>query len=302
MSNFTIDPATTMGAVYLTITDMDRALRFYVDILGFRPQARRANVVALTADGQTPLIVLTAQPTAKPRPRRTAGLYHVALLEPSRADLGRTLRHLAQTRYPLQGAADHLVSEALYLADPDGNGLEIYRDRPRDEWPVQNGQVRMTTDPLDVEGVLAAGREDGRPWDGMPGGTRVGHVHLQASDLRAAERFYAGALGFGLMQRFGPSALFVSAGGYHHHLGMNTWDSLGAPPTPPDTVGLRHLTIQLPDEAAQQRVGQHVQEQGYPAQAAAGAWWLNDPSSGAGVILVAGQASLEVESLAVDPV
>lgn len=302
MSNFTIDPATTMGAVYLTIADLDRALRFYVDILGFRPQVRQANVVALTADGQTPLIVLTAQPTAKPRPRRTAGLYHVALLEPSRADLGRTLRHLAQTGYPLQGAADHLVSEALYLADPDGNGLEIYRDRPRDEWPVQNGQVRMTTDPLDVEGVLASGQEDGRPWDGMPGGTRVGHVHLQASDLRAAERFYTGALGFGLMQRFGPSALFVSAGGYHHHLGMNTWDSLGAPPTPPDTVGLRHLTIELPDEAAQQRVVQHVQELGYPAQAAAGAWWLDDPSSGVGVILVAGQASLEVESLAVDTV
>ncbi len=298
MSDFVIDPATTLGPVYLVISDMDRALRFYVDVLQLRPQIRQPNVVALTADGHTPLIVLTARPAAKPRPLRTAGLYHVALLEPSRADLGRTLLRLAQMEYPLQGFADHLVSEAIYLADPDGNGLEIYRDRPRDEWPIHQGQVRMTTDPLDVDGVLEASREDGRPWDGMPDGTRVGHVHLQASDLRRAEQFYADALGFGLMQRFGPSALFVSAGGYHHHLGMNTWNSYGAPPTPPDAVGLRHLTIQLPDETARQRVVQRVQEAGYPAQPAAGAWWLTDPASGAGVILVAGQASAEVEGLA----
>ena len=156
MSNFVIDPATTMGAVYLTVTHLDRALRFYVDILGLQPHVRQANVVALTAGGQAPLIVLAAQPAAQPRPLRTAGLYHVALLVPSRADLGRTLLQLAQAGYPLQGAADHLVSEALYLADPDGHGLEIYRDRPREEWPVQNGQVRMSTDPLDVEGVVEA--------------------------------------------------------------------------------------------------------------------------------------------------
>lgn len=299
MSNFVIDPATTMGAVYLTVTHLDRALRFYVDILGLQPHVRQANVVALTAGGQAPLIVLAAQPAAQPRPLRTAGLYHVALLVPSRADLGRTLLQLAQAGYPLQGAADHLVSEALYLADPDGHGLEIYRDRPREEWPVQNGQVRMSTDPLDVEGVVEAGRREGRPWDGIAGGTRVGHVHLQASDLRAAERFYVSALGFGLMQRFGPSALFVSAGGYHHHLGMNTWNSLGAPPTPPDAVGLRHLTIQLPDESAQQQVVQHAEQQGYPTESSAGAWWFKDPSSGVGIILVVGQASAEVEGLAI---
>lgn len=300
MPDFVIDPATTLGAVYLTIADMDRALRFYVDILGLQPQVRQANVVALSVDGQTPLIFLTARAGARPRPQRTAGLYHVALLEPRRADLARTLRRLIDTGYPLQGAADHLVSEAIYLADPDGNGLEIYRDRPRNEWPMHNQQVRMATDPLDVEGVLAAGQEDSRPWDGMSAGTRVGHVHLQASDLRAAEQFYTGALGFGLMQRFGPSALFVSAGGYHHHLGMNTWNSLGAPPTPPNAVGLRYLTIQLPDEAARQGVVDHAQKTNIQAQAAAGAWWLRDPASGAGIMLVAGQVSSEAEGLAFD--
>ena len=298
MTHFIIDPATTMGTVYLTITSMDRALRFYVDILGFRPQARQTGIVALTADGETPLIVLRAQPAARPRAQRTTGLYHIALLVPSRAELGRTLLQLVEAEYPLQGAADHLVSEAIYLADPDGNGLEIYRDRPRAEWPVQNGQVRMATDPLDAKGVVEAGRSEARAWNGIAPGTRIGHMHLQVSGLRAAEQFYVDGLGFGLMQRFAPSALFVAAGGYHHHLGMNTWNSLGAPPTPPDAVGLRHLTIQLPDEAACARVVQHVQAQGFAVRAAAGAWWLTDPASGAGVILVAGRTPPAVEDLA----
>ncbi|QLQ05024.1 MAG: hypothetical protein HZY76_02215 [Anaerolineae bacterium] len=161
---------------------------------------------------------------------------------------------------------------------------------------MQNGQVRMATDPLDAKGVVEAGRSEARAWNGIAPGTHRPHA-FAGLGLRAAEQFYVDGLGFGLMQRFAPSALFVAAGGYHHHLGMNTWNSLGAPPTPPDAVGLRHLTIQLPDEAACAR-GTTRAGAGFPVRAAAGAWWLTDPASGAGVILVAGRTPPAVEDLA----
>lgn len=195
-----------------------------------------------------PWLVLHAAPTAPPRPRGTTGLYHFAVLVPSRADLAQSLRRLLDTRTPLQGVADHGVSESLYLADPDGIGIEIYRDRPRHEWPFVNGQLRMTTDPLDLEGLLAEhpAPEHPSPHHLAPD-TRVGHIHLQVSDLDAARRFYVDVLGFELMQRFGRGALFVAAGGYHHHLGLNTWEGVGAPPPPAGAIGLDHFEVKLGD-------------------------------------------------------
>jgi catechol 2,3-dioxygenase len=151
--------------------------------------------------------------------------------------------------FPLPGQGDHLVSEALYLEDPDGNGIEVYRDRPRDEWPRVNGQIQMASDPVDIRGLLADAAASGEPWNGMPAGTRIGHMHLQVADIPKSEEFYHGVLGFDVIFRM-PSALFISAGGYHHHIGMNTWHSRGAGPAPEGTAGLRYFTITLPDDNA----------------------------------------------------
>ena len=240
--------ATTLGAAHLTVADLPRSLAFYRDILGFVARETAPGVIALSAGPDAePIITLTEQPGARPKPARTTGLYHVAILLPSRLDLGRTLRRLVEMDYPLQGASDHLVSEALYLADPDGNGLEIYRDRERDEWPRVGGQLVMDTLPLDLRALIREAIADGREWTGIAAGTRIGHVHLQVADLDEAVRFYRDMLGFDLVMRMGNSAAFLSAGGYHHHIGLNTWGTAGAPQAPADAVGLRSFDILLPE-------------------------------------------------------
>ncbi len=204
------------------------------------------------ARGTLPLLLLTERSGAKPFPHDRpgyTGLYHFAVLVPSRAELGRWLRHWLEIGMPLPGQGDHLVSEALYLTDPDGNGIEIYRDRPRSEWTWDHGQVRMAVDPVDLRGVLAEGDAVSAPWNGLASGTRLGHMHLQIADIDLARRFYVDTLGFDLVAEM-PSALFVSAGGYHHHIGMNIWHSRGAGPTPADTAGLRFFTIDFETDAA----------------------------------------------------
>jgi catechol 2,3-dioxygenase len=178
------------------------------------------------------------------RPRRSAGLFHFAILVPSRAALGRSLRRLAEKHWPMSGAADHLVSEALYLNDPDGLGIEIYRDRPRDTWRrTSDGEIAMATDPLDLKGIHDEPGADA-PWTGLEAGTVMGHVHLQVPHVDAAAAFYCDRIGFTPMVRSYPGALFVAAGGYHHHLGLNTWAGRGAPAPPDNAVGLRGFTIE----------------------------------------------------------
>ena len=273
----TLPPETKMGLVALTVSDLDRSLRFYINTLGFALIQRDDRSALLGAGGEA-LLDLVELPGARPKPPRTTGLYHFAILLPSRSDLARSLRHLAEARWPLQGAADHLVSEALYLADPDGNGIEIYRDRPRAEWPTRAGQVQMATDPLDVDGVLGELAQDGRPWEGLPAGTAIGHVHLHVADLRQAEDFYCGVLGFDVTQRGYPGALFVSAGGYHHHLGLNTWAGAGAPPQPSGTAGLRHYGIVLPDPSSLTSLLDRLSEARIPVEPYHDGWLLRDPS------------------------
>jgi len=260
MAPFSIDPNTNIASTHLTVADLARSKRFYTDVLGFRPLDRTGDTLTLTADGATPLLSVTELPGAPPKPARATGLYHFAILTPSRLDLARSLRRLAEMRYPLSGASDHLVSEALYLDDPDGNGIEIYRDRPRAEWPRPGGQIQMATDPLDIDGLLGELERDDRPWDGLAPATTIGHMHLHVADLKAAEAFYHGVLGFDIIVRYGPSALFVSAGGYHHHIGLNTWAGVGAPPAPAGSAGLRYFVVRLPDQAALDAVLARVRE------------------------------------------
>ena len=283
-----IHPGAHIGAVHLTISDLQRSAAFYERHLGFRQNWRRDGTAGLGA-GSDDLLVLHESRTAE-RAGRTTGLYHFAILVPSRLDLARSLRHFAELQTPMQGFSDHAVSEALYLADPDGNGIEVYRDRPREEWPRENGRLQMTLDPLDVEGLLRdadadARQHQGSPWSGLPAGTVIGHMHLRVSFLEDAERFYREVLGFDLTQRFSESAAFLSAGGYHHHIAVNVWAGIGAPQPPPDAIGLRHFDIRLPTNQALADVERRLRAAGVetnasgPAEAAGTtAVFVRDPS------------------------
>jgi len=247
MPEFSIDPRTTVGHVHLRVADLERALGFYRDALGFREAWRAGDTVMLSSDGRYPFAVgLTATREAAP-PGRRCGLYHAAFLLPGRAALGRLLRRLLEREVVLDGASDHLVSEALYLRDPEGNGVELYADRPREQWMWNGHEIEMATRELDLRDLLAAGGDRSAP---AAEGTRVGHVHLRVSDLGRAEAFYHGTLGFDVTVRRYSGALFMSAGGYHHHLGANVWAGEGIPPAAQAGPGLWYFSVRLPEQAA----------------------------------------------------
>jgi catechol 2,3-dioxygenase len=282
-----IDPRTTLGTVRLTVRDLARSRAFYEGAMGLAPVELDNGDLALRVGAeQHPLIELRGDSSAPALDRRATGLFHLAVLMPSRVELALAMMRLAEAHWPLDGASDHLVSEALYLSDPDGNGVEIYRDRPRDEWRVQDGQLQMATLPLDLRDVLGelAGRDPRAPR--APAGTRMGHVHLQVSELSETEAFYNGVLGFDVMVRAYPGALFVSAGGYHHHIGLNTWHSAGSGPAAPGTVGLRGYEIVLPDAAELEAVLTRINTAGLPTEPDAGtsATLVRDPSGNAIVL------------------
>jgi catechol 2,3-dioxygenase len=286
--NGSIDPGTTMGAVRLTVGDRDGVRDFYRDAIGLTELEPENGVVrlGLNGDSATPILELVGDPEAPPRPSGTSGLFHLAILVPSRADLARALQRVAEAGWRLTGASDHLVSEALYLSDPEGNGIELYRDRPREEWPVRDGAIQMETLPLDLDGVLGElRREDAEA--PMPAGTRIGHVHLNVGDLTAAEAFYSGALGFDVTVRGYPGALFVSAGGYHHHLGLNTWTGEGAPPPPPGSRGLRQFEIRLPGSDQLAAEEDRLREAGFEPEREGDEVRATDPA-GNTVVLTAG--------------
>lgn len=283
-----IHPDTSMGVVRLTVADLERSRRFYEQALGLRASEQDDGTRAFGVSGAQPLVELRADSSAPALNRRATGLYHLAILVPGRVDLALALARLAEARWPLDGASDHLVSEALYLSDPDGNGIEIYRDRPREDWGRRvNGDVEMDTVPLDLNSLVAE-LEGGRELQALaPPGTRIGHVHLRASDIRQAEEFYSGVLGFDVTVRTYPGALFVSAGGYHHHIGVNTWQSLGAAPPAPGAIGLRNFEITLPNAEELARVLARVSAAGIEIRDDERGSLIRDPS-GNGVLLRAG--------------
>jgi catechol 2,3-dioxygenase len=255
-----IPAATRMGAVHLTVSDLARSLEYYEGAIGLRVLSRDDGRASLGGDEE--LLVLVEQPGAASA-RGYTGLFHVALLVPSRRDLADWLAHSIRDRVPLTGASDHAVSEALYLRDPDEHGLEIYADRPREVWEGRVFEL-MTTEPLDANGLLAEADEDG--FTGLPGGTRVGHVHLCVSEIPDTIAFYRDAAGFDLVAALGPEAAFLSAGGYHHHIGANTWESRGRGQAPEGSASLRHATVVLPSrddrDALADRLGAVESEHG----------------------------------------
>jgi catechol 2,3-dioxygenase len=251
-----IPAETRLGAVHLTVADLTRSVAWYERAVGLRLHERRGGRAALGTGGED-LLVLIEEPGARPADG-FCGLYHAALLVPERRDLALWLLHAARTRVVLTGLADHFVSEAAYLADPDHHGVEIYWDRPRQVWAGLVAE-RMTTLPLDTDDLLRViGDPKSASFDGLAAGTRVGHVHLRVAELDPAVAFYRDVLGLALMARLGDRAAFLSAGGYHHHVGANTWESAGAPPAPSGTATLRRATVVLPDPIARDRVAEQA--------------------------------------------
>lgn len=273
-----IHPDTSVGAVALTVSDLDRARDFYERVIGLTASGRDDGGIALAANGGPAIVELRGEAGAQPPGPRSTGLFHLAILLPSRRDLALALRRLAEERWPLSGASDHLVSEALYLSDPEGNGIEIYSDRPREQWPHEGGELQMATLPLDLESVIDEIQATDERAPTVPPGTRMGHVHLKVADIPAAEEFYAGALGFDVVVRGYPGALFVSAGGYHHHIGLNTWHSAGGGPPPPGALGLRSFEILLPNQEELERTVEQAPSAGVEATRENGRALVRDPS------------------------
>jgi catechol 2,3-dioxygenase len=246
----TLPAETKMGPVELTVSDLERSLDYYRQAIGLGVREEVDRRASLGGDSE--LLVLHEVPGAQPAPRNT-GLFHFALLVPERRDLAAWLAHAIREQVPMTGVSDHFVSEALYLRDPDGHGIEIYADRPREVW---EGQVaRMTIEPLDLENLLGELDDpEQEPFESLPAGTVMGHVHLQVADIPETLRFYREVVGFDEMASYGSQATFLSAGGYHHHVGANTWASASAPPPPEGSASLRLATVVLPDLASRDEV------------------------------------------------
>ncbi|WP_438349527.1 VOC family protein [Paenibacillus sp. FA6] len=273
-----IHPSTKIGYVKLKISNLERSLVFYKEVIGLGVLNLTENTAELTVDGKEPLLVLEQIENAVVLPERSvAGLYHFAILVPDRISLGLSLRNLMKHNINA-GQGDHLVSEALYISDPDGNGIEIYADRPRETWKRDaQGQYVMTTDPVDVDGLLAI--SDGQEWNGLAEGTIIGHVHFHVSDLQKAEEFYCNTLGLDVTAHYGAMALFVSAGGYHHHIGLNTWAGVGAPSAPANAVGLDYFTWVLPNQDELDTVIVQLKNAGISVTHRDGGWFVKDPSN-----------------------
>lgn len=262
--------------IELKVEDLQRSLDFYQRIIGFKVIDKTDQRAVLSADGIQPLVTIEQpQDIQRKEPRRT-GLYHYAILLPSRADLASMIRHFIKTGYPLQGASDHDVSEALYLSDPDGNGIEIYSDRPSSAWEWRGNEIVMGTNALDVQSIME--EWDGKPWAGLPQGTIMGHIHLHVNSIEKAKEFYCGGLGFEVVTSYGKQALFISTGKYHHHIGLNIWNGTNASPPSDNSVGMSSFTLVLPSEEFLQRTINQLERIGSSIISEDGALVVLDPS------------------------
>ncbi|WP_026475738.1 VOC family protein [Alkaliphilus transvaalensis] len=276
MSKYHRQPNLFVGQIEIKVSKIERSLRFYQDILGFSILEKGEDKVLLTADGKKPLITIHQPKGVLPKEERTTGLYHIAILLPQPSDLGAILKKLIAEGYPLQGASHHGISEAIYLQDPDGNGIEIYTDTPDSTWVWENGLIVAEGKALDMEALLSKAEEE--EWLGMPQETLLGHIHLSVAELKAAEEFYRKGLGFDIVMSYPDQAIFFSTGGYHHHVAVNVWKGLGAPAPKDNSVGLGFFTLMFPNEGTREKTVNHLKELGYLIQMENGIVTVEDPS------------------------
>ncbi|MEH7272902.1 VOC family protein [Neobacillus vireti] len=273
---FHTKPTTFVGHVKIKVENLQRSLTFYRDVLGFDILEQTVTTAKLTSDGKTSILSLEQPENVIPKKGRTTGLYHFAILLPKRSDLANIVIHLVNKGIKF-GSSDHLVSEALYLNDPDGNGIEIYIDRDPSEWGWKGTEVAMTVDPLDFKNLLTT-VIPGTTWNGMPAGTVMGHIHLHVSELNKTEEFYVNGLGFDVVNRYGAQALFISTGKYHHHIGLNTWNGIGAPAPAKNSVGLESFTLILPNEEARKQIIRNLRQIGANVMEENNTFVTHDPS------------------------
>ncbi|MED4018173.1 VOC family protein [Sutcliffiella cohnii] len=274
--NFHRKPTTFVSHVNIKVQNLVRSLQFYQEIIGFQILEQTSTTAKLTTDGRTNILSLEQPEHVIPKQGRTTGLYHFALLLPEKKDLADIVVHLSEKGVRF-GSSDHLVSEALYLHDPDGNEIEIYIDREPSEWNWNGEEVAMAVDPLDFERLLE-NRVLGQSWQGLPERTLMGHIHLHVAELKKTEEFYVKGLGFDVVNRFGSQALFLSTGKYHHQIGVNTWNGVGAPKPPENSVGMESYTIVLPHEEARKETVANLQSIGVTVLEEQGRLFTYDPS------------------------
>jgi catechol 2,3-dioxygenase len=270
---FIIDPSTVIGSLTLAVRDLEHMSLFYRNVIGLSELTQRDQQIDLGVNGDV-LVRLLGKPDGKRYPR-SPGLFHLAIRLPGRRDLAHWFSHLLQAQYPLDGAGDHLVSEALYLTDPEGNGIEMYCDRPRDRWEFDEKGVKMDTLAVDLKSLQADVPD--QPFKQLPAGTSIGHLHLRVNNVEKAVEFYRDVLGFQLMALW-PGAGFLSAGGYHHHIGVNMWNSKDAPPPPPDSLGLVNYSIQLAGREPLNLLLQQLDKIQQPVDQKDGKYYVQDPS------------------------
>ncbi|WP_249871482.1 VOC family protein [Oceanobacillus saliphilus] len=269
-------PTIYVGEVNINVTNLERSVTFYKDFMGFKVLSQEESKAVMTADGKTPILTLKQPENVLPKAERTTGLYHFAILLPSRKDLATFLKHIIQaTNGQMRlGASDHYVSEALYFDDPDGNGIEVAHDRDSSEWNWSDNQVSMATEALDGDGLLAEAEDN---WKGMPEDTVMGHIHLHVANLESTRKFYVDGLGFDVVTEY-PGALFTSHNGYHHHIGLNVWNGTGAPKPAQNSVGLNWFTLNFPDEETRKSTIEKLNAAGASVKAEKDHYATEDPS------------------------
>lgn len=281
---FHTKPTTFVGHVKIKVENLERSLTFYQDTLGFDILERTNSTATLTTDGKTSILSLEQPENVIPKQGRTTGLYHFAILLPERSDLANIVVHFVEKGIRF-AASDHLVSEALYLDDPDGNGIEVYSDRNPSVWKWDSNEVAMTTIRLDIQNLLTSIKPEGK-WEGMPQSTVMGHIHLHVAELEKTEEFYIKGLGLGVVNRFAGQALFMSDKKYHHHVAINVWNGVGAPKPANNSVGLESFTLIFADEQKRQETINNLQEIAAPVIEEKNQWITQDPSGNTIVLAV----------------
>ena len=274
--NFHTKPNRYASHVNMKVQNMEQSLKFYQDVIGFQILKQEGNKVSLTADGKTSFLTIEQPENVTPKPRRATGIYHFALLFSKRSDLANMIFQLVRHNIEI-GAGDHKVSEAIYIADPDGNEIEIAYDNDPADWKWEQGEVELAVDPLNFEEILAEGNQQA-PWNGLPTDTILGHIHLYISDLEESEKFYTEGLGYDVVGRYGEQALFISTGQYHHHIALNTWMGVGAPTPAEHSVGLKSYTIVLEDDETRKTVIKQLEKVGATVIEENGSFVTHDPS------------------------